>query len=43
MRKVGEYQDGVTREEVERVVEGTFGGKFESFGDGRFVYIAYTD
>jgi hypothetical protein len=39
----GVYPDGTTREEVERVVKGTFGGRFESFGGGRFKYIAYTD
>jgi hypothetical protein len=24
-------------------VEGTFGGRFEQFGNGRFKYVAYTD
>ena len=28
---------------VEKVVRGTFGGRFEYFGDGKFKYIAYTD
>ena len=26
-----------------RVVQGTFGGRFQSFANGRFAYIAYTD
>jgi hypothetical protein len=29
--------------DVEQVVKGTFGGRFEAFGDGRFRYVAYTD
>ena len=39
----GVYPEGTTRVEVEDVVKGTFGGRFESFGNGRFKYIAYTD
>lgn len=39
----GVYPDGTTREEVERCVRGTFGGRFERFGGGTFSYIAYTD
>lgn len=40
---VGVYPDGTTSLEVEDKVRGTFGGRFESFGNGKFVYIAYTD
>ncbi len=43
MRKTGVYPAGTTRGEVEKAVAGTFGGRFESFGDGKFDYIAYTD
>ena len=39
----GVYPEGVTSTEVENVVRGTFGGRFEYFGNGRFKYIAYTD
>jgi len=39
----GVYPAGVTKEEVEAVVKGTFGGRFEYFANGRFMYIAYTD
>lgn len=40
---VGVYPPGTTRAEVEARVKGTFGGRFEQFGSGHFVYIAYTD
>ena len=43
MRKKGVYPTGTPREEVRKVVDGTFGGRFEYFGDGKFSYIAYTD
>ena len=43
MIKEGVYPPEMTREEVEREVRGTFGGRFASFGDGKFKYIAYTD
>ncbi|MFC3706327.1 hypothetical protein ACFOOL_16390 [Devosia honganensis] len=39
----GVYPPGTTRAEVEQRVKGTFGGRFESFGGGKFSYIAYTD
>lgn len=39
----GVYPEGTTRDEVEDVVRGTFGGRFEYFGNGKFKYIAYTD
>lgn len=43
MIKEGVYPEGTTREQVEQKVRGTFGGRFEHFGNGRFKYIAYTD
>ena len=39
----GVYPDGTALTEVENVVRGTFGGRFEHFGGGNFRYIAYTD
>ena len=39
----GVYPEGTTREDVEKKVRGSFGGRFEHFGDGKFKYIAYTD
>ncbi len=39
----GVYPDGTTRAEVEAVVRGTFGGRFNHFCNGRFEYVAYTD
>lgn len=39
----GVYPEGTTRDEVENVVRGTFGGRFEYFSNGKFKYIAYTD
>lgn len=43
MIKEGVYPETMTREEVEREVKGTFGGRFEYFNGGRFKYVAYTD
>lgn len=43
MIKEGVYPTHMTREEVEKEVRGTFGGRFERFKDGHFKYIAYTD
>ena len=40
---IGTYPEGSTREDVEKLVTGTFGGRLERFGAGHFVYIAYTD
>lgn len=40
---IGVYPEGTTSAAVKARVDGTFGGRFESFGGGRFVYIAYTD
>ncbi len=39
----GVYPPHATKHDVEEKVRGTFGGRFESFADGRFKYIAYTD
>lgn len=43
MKKKGVYPEGMEKEAVEREVRGTFGGRFLSFGGGKFSYIAYTD
>lgn len=43
MIKEGVYPEGATIEDVRKVVSGTFGGRFEQFGNGRFKFIAYTD
>lgn len=34
---------GTTANEVRKVINGTFGGRFEHFGGGKFKFIAYTD
>jgi hypothetical protein len=39
----GTYEYGVTREEIAAKLRGPFGGSFESFGGGNFVYVAYMD
>lgn len=39
----GVYPSGTTRQEVEELVKGTFGGRFNYFENGKFEYIAYTD
>lgn len=39
----GVYPEGTTAAEVRKVVDGTFGGRFEHFGNGTFKFIAYTD
>lgn len=43
MVKEGVYPEGTSREEVRKLVDGTFGGRFERFGNGQFKFIAYTD
>lgn len=43
MIKEGVYPLHMDIREVEKEVTGTFGGRFESFKDGKFKYIAYTD
>lgn len=39
----GVFPIGTSREAVEKLVKGTFGGRFNYFGNGKFEYIAYTD
>ncbi len=39
----GVYPEGATRDEVQAVVKGTFGGRFEYFKEGKFKFIACTD
>lgn len=39
----GIYPEGATRDQVLEKVRGTFGGRFDYFGNGKFKYIAYTD
>jgi len=43
MIKEGEYPEGMTKEEVQKWIDGTFGGRFDSFAFGKFKFIAYTD
>lgn len=43
MVKEGVYPPGTSQSQVEAVVRGTFGGRFDYFRDGKFRYIAYTD
>lgn len=47
MIKEGVYpqsgDDAADRAMVRKQVDGTFGGRFESFGGGKFKFIAYTD
>lgn len=43
MIKEGVYPIGMSATEVRKVVDGTFGGRFEYFRDGKFKFIAYTD
>lgn len=39
----GVYPEGTSMEDVRKIVKGSFGGRFEEFGGGKFKYIAYTD
>ena len=47
MKKIGVYpesgDEAADRAAVRMVVHGTCGGSFESFGNGKFSFIAYTD
>lgn len=43
MIREGVYPPDTTREQVEAVVRGSFGGRFEHFGGGKFKYVVYTD
>lgn len=40
---VGVCPPGTARDEIEKQVKGTFGGRFEQFTGSAFVYVAYTD
>jgi hypothetical protein len=43
MIKRGVYPSGTGHDEVRKLVDGTFGGRFNYFGDGKFEFVAYTD
>lgn len=43
MIKEGVYPPDATAADVRKLVDGTFGGRFEYFRDGKFKFIAYTD
>ena len=40
---IGVYPEGTTSAQVLALVKGTFGGRFNHFGNGKFEYVAYTD
>lgn len=43
MIKRGVYPEGTDPGEVRKRVDGTFGGRFNYFRDGKFEFVAYTD
>jgi len=43
MIKRGVYPEGTTQAEVRAKVDGTFGGRFNYFRNGKFEFVAYTD
>jgi hypothetical protein len=43
MLKEGVYPKGATKEDVFKEVQGSFGGRFDKFENGHFIFIAYTD
>lgn len=43
MIKQGVYPEGAKIGDIRKMVNGTFGGRFESFGNGKFKFVAYTD
>ncbi len=43
MIKRGVYPEGATEADVRKLINGTFGGRFSYFGNGRFEFVAYTD
>jgi len=43
MKKIGKCPLNYTTQQVFDEVKGTFGGRFERFGNGFFTFIAYTD
>lgn len=40
---IGVYPEGTTAEDILKLIRGAFGGRFDRFGHGHFVYIAYND
>jgi hypothetical protein len=43
MIKRGVYPEGTTAADVRKLVDGTFGGRFNYFLEGKFEFVAYTD
>lgn len=43
MKKIGGYSKGMDKAELQKEVNGTFGGRFERLTENRFTFIAYTD
>ena len=39
----GVYPEGTTQDDILKLVNGTFGGRFTKFNNGEFEFIAYTD
>lgn len=40
---IGVYPEGTLKSDIVEKVKGSFGGRFQQFGGGKFTYIAYTD
>jgi hypothetical protein len=43
MIKKGKYPEGTPIEEIRKLVNGTFGGRFNYCSNGKFEFVAYTD
>ena len=43
MKKIGAYPRGMSKDQLKKEVNGTFGGRFEWVTENRFSFIAYTD
>lgn len=43
MKKIGAYPRGMSRDDLLKQINGTFGGRFERLTENRFSFIAYTD
>ncbi|MDV4277996.1 hypothetical protein MSG94_06475 [Acinetobacter baumannii] len=43
MKKIGAYPRGMSKDQLKKEVDGTFGGRFEWVTENRFSFIAYTD
>lgn len=43
MIKIGVYPDGMTKGDVQKEIDGTFGGRFTKFANNVFEFVAYTD